>query len=394
MDVFWLLVIAGTISVAYLAVRSRRVGKNEAEPERNTPYQGTIQAGGVVTLKYEVSVRERTASEERASELLKLATQKKNEKDLDGAITCLRQAYNLMAQSNLSYPIETYLRLPLYLQQAGHYTDSIAEFERLLRNAPAKIAKDFSHISEQEQNGLSAMQLSAIYDKMRLASQRQKQFTHAVYYQMLSDGNTALGLKLQKREEELDRFKVCESWTGKIQALLKKAKRETLADDLVNRCMIFSRSFTPAALDNLTRDIAELLGIGREGVAMKEEKMADGALSASIVNEVIYNFTQRCFIGERELEDLDLSHEDALFQRLAAGPITQVEAHQLPRGQRRVFRELLTQYIMFLEMNEQLPFPPDFLADSSHDKLGMNLLEYFCHYRWPFPQMLSGSARN
>lgn len=121
----------------------------------------------------------------------------------------------------------------------------------------------------------------------------------------------------------------------------------------------------------------------------REKKATNATLSSAGVSEVIYNFTQRCFIGEKEPGDVDLSYKDALFKRLAAGPITQVEAHHLPSGQRRVFRELLTQYIMFLKMNKQLPFPPDFLVGSSQDKLGTNLLEYICHYKWPFPQMLS-----
>lgn len=119
------------------------------------------------------------------------------------------------------------------------------------------------------------------------------------------------------------------------------------------------------------------------------KKAPEDTLFGSDVCEVIYNFTQRCFIGEKSSGNVDLSHEDALFKRLALGSITQVEAHQLPSGQRRIFRELLTQYIMFLEMNKQLPFPPDFLVGSSKDKLGANLLGYVCHYKWPFPQMLS-----
>jgi tetratricopeptide (TPR) repeat protein len=393
MEVFWLLVIAGAIFLVYLGARSRKGRNNKVKPERNTPYQGTIQAAGL-TLNYRVRVREETASEEKARELLKQATQMKDLKNFDGAITCLREAYKLMAQSNISYPIETYLRLPLYLQQAGHYTESIVEFEKLLRDSPARIAKEFAHISKQKQNGLSAMDVSTIYDKMRLASQREKQFTYAVYYQILSDANGAVGLKLQKREEELDTFKVREFWANKIEALLKKAEEETLVDDLVNRCMVFSRSCTVAALHKLVKDIPGLLGISRGIAPLKMETATDRTLSGSEVNEVIYNFTQRCFIGEREPEDLDLSQEEPLFKRLAAGPITQVDAHQLPQGQRRVFRELLTQYIMFLEMNKQLPFPPDFLTDSSYDELGTQLLEYICHHKWPFPQMLSSLAKN
>ena len=120
----------------------------------------------------------------------------------------------------------------------------------------------------------------------------------------------------------------------------------------------------------------------------RERNMSDGPLSGADVSKVIYNFTQRCFIGEENPEDIDLSYEGALFNKLQAGPITQFEAHQLPPGQRRVLRELLTQYIMFLEMNKQLPFPPNLLTDSNSDKLGENILEYICHHRWPFPQML------
>ena len=125
----------------------------------------------------------------------------------------------------------------------------------------------------------------------------------------------------------------------------------------------------------------------------KQEKATNEALSGSDVGELIYNFTQRCFIGEKDFGDVDLSYEDTLFKRLMAGPITQVDAHQLPSGQRQVFRELLKQYIIFLEMNKQLPFPPDFLVGSDQDILGTNLLEYVCRYKWPFPQILSRYPR-
>ena len=111
-------------------------------------------------------------------------------------------------------------------------------------------------------------------------------------------------------------------------------------------------------------------------------------LLGSDVVALVYNFTQRCFIGEEGSSDVDLSHELGLVRRLESGPISQVEAHQLPQGQRRLFRELLIQYIMFLEMNRELPFPPDFLSDSTEDQLGTNILEYICHHRWPFPQTL------
>lgn len=262
MEFFWFLVIAVIVVVAYRITRSNRGGTQRVRRDKNNPYQGTIQAGNGVSLKYEVSVREKTVSEESSSALLKDATQKKEEKDIEGAISSLREAYKLMAQSTIIYPIETFLRLPLYLQQAGRYAESIVEFEKLLANASAKIAKEFSHVSKQKQNGLAAMERAVILDKMRLAAQRERQFVHAAYYQVLSDANRAVGLKLQERAEELDGYSDRGSWINSVESLLRKAKKENLVEALVNRCLVFARSCTAPALDKLTTDVAALLEFG------------------------------------------------------------------------------------------------------------------------------------
>jgi hypothetical protein len=111
-------------------------------------------------------------------------------------------------------------------------------------------------------------------------------------------------------------------------------------------------------------------------------------LTGSKVAAVVYDFTQRCFIGDKNDEPLDFAVEAVVFGLLSNGPLTLREAHQLALKQRRLLKELLTQYIMFLEMNRGLPFPPSFLAGSSKDQLGETLLAYICEHRWPFPQML------
>ncbi len=111
-------------------------------------------------------------------------------------------------------------------------------------------------------------------------------------------------------------------------------------------------------------------------------------LRGADVAEVLYNFTQRCFIGEKGEEPLDLSAENYVFSRLISGPLNLLEVHQMPTKYRRLLREILTQYIMFLEMNRGLPFPPEFLAGSSKERLALPLLQYIHEHRWPFPQML------
>lgn len=113
------------------------------------------------------------------------------------------------------------------------------------------------------------------------------------------------------------------------------------------------------------------------------------ALRGTNVSELLYNFTQRCFIGEAATEPLDLSAEGYVYERLASGPLSLLDVHQLPSRYQRVLREILTQYIMFLEMNRDLPFPPNFLEGSSNEQLGSPLLLYINEHRWPFPQLLS-----
>ena len=113
------------------------------------------------------------------------------------------------------------------------------------------------------------------------------------------------------------------------------------------------------------------------------------ALRGTIVSELLFNYTQRCFIGEASTEPLDLSAEGFVYERLASGPLSLLEVNQLPPGYRRVLREILSQYIMFLEMNRDLPFPLDFLEGSSNEQLGIPLLLYINEHRWPFPQLLS-----
>lgn len=121
----------------------------------------------------------------------------------------------------------------------------------------------------------------------------------------------------------------------------------------------------------------------------KKPATTKSVLRATNVSELLYNFTQRCFIGEAAKDPLDLSAEGYVYERLASGPLSLLDVHQLPSRYRRVVHEILLQYIMFLEMNHELPFPPDFLDDSSNEQLGMPLLVYINEHRWPFPQLLS-----
>lgn len=117
-------------------------------------------------------------------------------------------------------------------------------------------------------------------------------------------------------------------------------------------------------------------------------KGANLALRGTNVAELLYKFSQRCFIGETATEPLDLSAERYVFEMLASSPISLLDVHRLSSKHRRVFREICSQYIIFLEMNRDLLFPPDFLEGSSDELLGSGILQYIADHRWPFPQLL------
>ena len=114
--------------------------------------------------------------------------------------------------------------------------------------------------------------------------------------------------------------------------------------------------------------------------------------TAKEVQEILYDFTQRCFVGEQSVGRFDLSRQDRLFDFLSNGELTAMQVHQMSKDEQKLLRELLTQYVMFLQVNQGLPFPDDFLNDSNKMQLGRSVLGYICHYRWPFPQLLTSKA--
>lgn len=270
MEIIWLLlVMISIIFVIRHVIQSKHRKPSLEKPEENTPYQGKIQGESGVTLHYNVTARRKTKSEEKSSNLLKEATGKKYDGDLDGAIACLREAYGLMSKDATIYPIDTYLRLPLYLQQAGRYAEAIAEFQYLICNTPAIIAEEFSHAPKHTQDSLVAMRYAGIFDKIRLSAYREKHFTHAAYYKLLSLANRAIGLKLQSREEELNSFRDRSLWIDELLPLLKKSKKDSLLERLVEICIDFARQCNTNSLVFFAKEVKSILRIDLSSIGVK-----------------------------------------------------------------------------------------------------------------------------
>lgn len=147
-------------------------------------------------------------------ELLKLATQKKKEGDLDEAISMLKEAYKMIGKSRINYGIQPFLRLPNYLQLAGKNDEAWSEFNKLLVKGYPNQINDL---------GLMHMEQSKIYDSMRLFLQKEGKFEKAVIFHAMYYLTMAKGLYLQKRPEDAKKQITVEKLRKSFSNHLKKA---------------------------------------------------------------------------------------------------------------------------------------------------------------------------
>jgi len=110
----------------------------------------------------------------RSGMLMTSATTQKEQGDLDAAIETLRAAYLVAAEEGVDHGIQAHLRLPLYLHRAGRKAEAWAEFNHLaLEGYPGM---------EERGRDRMILNLSAIFDKMRLTLQRDKMPEQAVRF--------------------------------------------------------------------------------------------------------------------------------------------------------------------------------------------------------------------
>jgi hypothetical protein len=153
--------------------------------------------------------------------LLKEATAKKNAEDLENAIKLLREAYQEISKGSVIYPVDTFLRLPLYLQESKRNDEAWREFNILLTKG---------YPNQMNNRELIPMDHSIIYDKMRLFLQRERKSDLAVRFGIFSYLSWAIGLYRQKRNDELKTYTSRERFEDTIRKLLKKAKKEYLIE--------------------------------------------------------------------------------------------------------------------------------------------------------------------
>lgn len=92
----------------------------------------TVAEAGGVTITSNLVINK----DEETAELHKEATRWKREGDWDKAVAALQKAQARMRQSSFSHTPQDWVRLPLFLQQAGRFVEAEVEFQRLLDDLP------------------------------------------------------------------------------------------------------------------------------------------------------------------------------------------------------------------------------------------------------------------
>ena len=166
--------------------------------------------------------------EDIISDNLKEATYKKNSGDVESAIILLRKAYLEISKTTISYPVETFLRLPLYLQAINKTDEAWQEFNNLI---------EFGFPNQMKDHDLVPFDESAIYDKMRLFLQREGKNDLAIIFGILSYLKIGVALHRQQRIKEFSIHK--KEIEVYILPLLKKAREEKL----ITKYVLLTKSF-------------------------------------------------------------------------------------------------------------------------------------------------------
>ncbi len=184
----------------------------------------------------------------QASETLKVATELNRDGNLPAAVLVLKEAYKQIGNSSVSYGVDTYLRLPSYLQKLGRYDEAWGFLNELLaRGYPNQIQNE----------ALILLSRSKIYKAMGRLLQHEGKGRMAIIFLAASIVAEAQYCYLQSEEKDWPKdfrkeraatFQSLSEATSiheKIKKIAKKEITETKLEDVINYlCRTLSRPKT------------------------------------------------------------------------------------------------------------------------------------------------------
>ncbi len=151
-----------------------------------------------------------------ADALLKRATALKRAGHIGASIETLHTAYKQIAASSQHYPVQTFLRLPLYLQRAEQPAEAWREFNRLLVEGYPNQTRDIENVTHDH---------AVIYDKMRLLLHREKHHREAIKFGIFSHLLEGISLYHQSKKRALRSHISRNTLHALLEQLLEKAEQ-------------------------------------------------------------------------------------------------------------------------------------------------------------------------
>lgn len=203
----------------------------------------------------------------QASETLKVATELNRDGNVPAAVLVLKEAYKKVENSSVSFGIDTYLRLPSYLQKLGRYDEAWGflnqllvrgypnqiQNEALILLARSKIYKAMCRLLQHEGKGRKAI----IFGAASIAAEAQ-------YYYLQSEEKDWPKDFRKEREATFRSLSKATSIHEKVKKITKKELTETQLEDIVNYlCSTLSR---PKAVkyDQLIVEVDSLICVEKD----------------------------------------------------------------------------------------------------------------------------------
>lgn len=182
----------------------------------------------MLTLKFSLVFGKKSDAEQKISALGKQATQYSSENNLNAAILCLEQMWELAYEYKL-YWAQSLVRLPKFLQQAGRFNDAEKRFEELIALAPIaaqESGKDHD-LSELYIPSLEHHFLYDVYDAMRIVYKREKQIDYSKKYKILAQQHLAIAQDFsnQLQAVRLKQLEKHQTWLKEMESLADENKK-------------------------------------------------------------------------------------------------------------------------------------------------------------------------
>lgn len=147
----------------------------------------------------------------------------KRQGDMELATDSLKKMYKEIGHTTTDHGVDTFLRLPMYLQKAGKVNEAWEELNKLLEKG---------YPNQSTDPGIIAHNRADIYYKMRVFLEREEKWEYAIVYAFFFFLSRGIAFHLQHRKEDSEYIMSHRPHDDTIARLLRKLDKEDLQKNL------------------------------------------------------------------------------------------------------------------------------------------------------------------